>query len=444
MPADNRQEKIYNLKAVVRETGVNPETLRAWERRYGFPQPDRSDGGHRRYSIYDITLIRWLNARIEEGMSISSAVDLYQSLSAEGRDPIIQNDPLPLSRTSRHDVSKETNQPLSLENLREAWITACLAFDEPAAEQTLSLAFALYPAEDVSLQLISAGLQEIGSGWYDQDISIQQEHFATAQAMRKLDALIAATPGNIRPERIIIASPSGETHEFPLLLLTFLLKRKGFSVIYLGANVPNQRLIETIRQVRPQVVVSSAQLLQTAATLRDMALTLAREGVVTAFGGGIFIRNPVLVSRIPGYYLGNSLSEAPDRIMEFLAGNQEIINPSPISKMSQEALTHFRHQLPFIEAEVSRRMIADDMDYRHLQSANGHIGRDILAALTLDEISHLGNEISWVEGLLVNYGIPDDVLRNYMAVYLEVARALLDERGLPIINWLAATIAAWH
>ena len=50
----------YNLKAVVQETGLKPDTLRAWERRYGIPEPDRTGGGHRLYSQHDINTLKWL------------------------------------------------------------------------------------------------------------------------------------------------------------------------------------------------------------------------------------------------------------------------------------------------------------------------------------------------------------------------------------------------
>ena len=76
-----------NMKAMARETGLKPDTLRAWERRYGLPQPARTSGGHRLYSQRDVEIMKWLIARQEEGLSISRAVDLWVSLEAEGQDP---------------------------------------------------------------------------------------------------------------------------------------------------------------------------------------------------------------------------------------------------------------------------------------------------------------------------------------------------------------------
>ena len=68
-------EALFNLKAVVRQTGIKPDTLRAWQRRYGLPSPRRSAGGHRLYSQRDIDTIQWLAARQQEGLSIKRAVE---------------------------------------------------------------------------------------------------------------------------------------------------------------------------------------------------------------------------------------------------------------------------------------------------------------------------------------------------------------------------------
>ncbi|HMN28091.1 MAG TPA: MerR family transcriptional regulator, partial [Caldilineaceae bacterium] len=71
---------VYNLKAVVRETGLKPDTIRAWERRYGLPEPRRTESGHRLYSLNDINMLKWLIARQNEGVSISRAVELWNRL----------------------------------------------------------------------------------------------------------------------------------------------------------------------------------------------------------------------------------------------------------------------------------------------------------------------------------------------------------------------------
>ncbi len=89
------QTSGYNLKAVIHETGLNAETLRAWERRYGLPKPERTAGGHRLYSQHDIQMLNWLSARQKEGLSISRAVELWRTLESNGQDPLQREDQLP-------------------------------------------------------------------------------------------------------------------------------------------------------------------------------------------------------------------------------------------------------------------------------------------------------------------------------------------------------------
>ena len=79
----------YNLKVVIRETGLKPYTLRAWERRYGLPNPQRTEGGHRLYSQHDIEMIKWLIERQNEGLRINHAVELWRSFEEAGQEPLL-------------------------------------------------------------------------------------------------------------------------------------------------------------------------------------------------------------------------------------------------------------------------------------------------------------------------------------------------------------------
>jgi len=139
---------VYNLKAVVLETGLKPDTLRAWERRYGLPTPNRSDGGHRLYSERDIQVLKWLVARQQAGLSISRAAELWQRLSESGQDPAEMPEYAPAHRLA-HAPLMLAGQ--ALEDLRSAWVQACLAFDEQRAEAALNQALAQSPVENVGL-----------------------------------------------------------------------------------------------------------------------------------------------------------------------------------------------------------------------------------------------------------------------------------------------------
>lgn len=66
-----KQEELFPIREVARLTGVNPVTLRAWERRYGLIQPTRTESGHRLYSQVDIESVRSILAWIERGVAVS-------------------------------------------------------------------------------------------------------------------------------------------------------------------------------------------------------------------------------------------------------------------------------------------------------------------------------------------------------------------------------------
>src|SRR5215213_171735 len=240
----------FNLKVVLKETGIAADTLRAWERRYGLPMPQRSAGGHRLYSQRDIEIIKWLMKRQEEGLSISRAVDLWNEQIASSTDPLAS-----LIQTAATMPVQYQSPDTKLDSLRADWIEACLNFSESSAEQVLNQAFSLFPVESVCLDLLQKGLSEIGDRWYENRASVQQEHFASALAIRKLDALLSASPAPTRRQTVLVGCPTEEWHIFTPLLLALLLRRRGLNVIYLGANVPSEQFANTVKETRADLVV---------------------------------------------------------------------------------------------------------------------------------------------------------------------------------------------
>jgi MerR family transcriptional regulator, light-induced transcriptional regulator len=425
---------LYNLKAVIQETGLKPDTLRAWERRYGLPEPDRTSGGHRLYSQRDIEVLKWLIARQDEGLSISRAVDLWRTLNSEGQDPLTM-------REYSGDLRKHTLQTIvsggeSLNDLRAAWIEACLAFDGQQAEGLLAQAFALYPPEVVCFEVLQKGLSQIGSGWYRGEFTVQQEHFTSSLAMRRLEALVAAAPPPTRQGRVLIGCPPGEDHTFSPLLLTALLRRQGYDVVYLGANVPVEQLEHTIATARPDLVVMVAQQLHTAATLLDTAQLLRRLHILLAFGGRIFNELPWLYKRIPGVYLGDDLSEGSNQIAALIGTRQPIHRPEPAADVYQQAILLFRDRRRDIEAQVWNKLEHSPISPSNLSVANLNFGRNIEAALCLGSMEAISPELAWIRGLLINLRLSDQVLFQYIQVYRDAVENSLHLQGHLITEWL--------
>lgn len=429
---DTYREPIYSLKSVVRETGVKPDTLRAWERRYGLPEPARTEGGHRIYSQRDIEIIKWLLDRQQEGLRIKGAVELWHSLEANGQEPLR---PQPTSVVS---FAPETAGQ-TIAELRQAWVAACLAFDEREAERTLTQAFALYPPEVVCLDLLREGIAQIGQGWYEGKVTVQQEHFGSSLAMRRTEALLLAAPLPTRSGRILVACPPEEEHSFGLLLLTYLLRRRGWEVLYLGANVPIARLEEVVRTAKPSLVISMALQLPTAATLLEMAQFLRREGVPLAFGGRIFNRLPALSTRIPDHFLGPSLELAAQSIENLMAAPRPAPAVEPISETHRQALAHYREHQLLIEADLMK-LRPDFLQQSWSFIANRELARHIAAALRLGDINFMDDSIDWVAGMSRNGHVTAETMDGYLGAYLQAAKMHLDERGMPIVDWLSERV----
>ncbi len=430
--SDTYRQPIYNLKSVVQETGIRPDTLRAWERRYGLPEPARTEGRHRLYSQRDIEIVKWLLDRQQEGLRIKGAVELWRSLEADGQEPL---QPHPMSAVSL--APEPVGQTIA--ELRQAWINACLAFDEREAEKTLTQAFALYPPEIICLDLLREGIAQIGQGWYAGNITVQQEHFASALTMRRMAALLLAAPPPTRPGRILVACPPKEEHAFGLLLLTYLLRRRGWEVLYLGANVPILQLEKVLSTTRPSLAVSMALQLPTAATLLEMALFLQREGVPLAFGGRIFNRLPTLHTRIPGHFLGPSLELAAQSVEELMLTPRPTPTVNPILDTYRQAMTHYRERQLLIEADLMK-LRPDFLDQPWSFIANRELARNVVAAMRLGDINFIEDSIDWVAGMSRNGHVTAETVGGYLGAYLEAARMHLDERGMPIVECLSRRI----
>lgn len=422
---------LFNLKAVVQETGVAAGTLRAWERRYDLPQPDRTRGGHRLYSRRDIDLIKWLVERQQEGMNIRRAVALWRRLASEGREPLP-----PTSRSLPVPVpAGET-----LTDLRQSWIAACHAFDEQAAERVLAQAFALYPPETVCLEILRAGLSHIGHSWYTGETSVQQEHFASRLATRHVEALLMASPPPMHTGRILVACAPEEEHAFGLLLLALLLRRRGREIVYLGSSVPTTEMSATVTATQPRLAILAAYGLPAAATMLNMARFLLQEHELpVTFGGWVFNQVPALRERIPGIFLGEKLDTAVGEVERLLVAPPSLPPVDPPSARYEQALAHYRGHRGLVEAAVWRTFGNSSGDVAWL---NRELARNIEAALRLEDIQLMNAYMDWLRGLECFDCPPAEWIERYLRVYYKAARAHLYGPGSLIPDWLAEHIAA--
>jgi DNA-binding transcriptional MerR regulator/methylmalonyl-CoA mutase cobalamin-binding subunit len=422
---------VYNLSAVLRETGLKADLVRAWERRYDLPKPQRSQGGHRLYSQYDIEILKWLREKQAQGLSISNAVELWRSLERGGQDP------LELKKEGSEVVRVfEAGDGGTIFALRQNWIKACTEFDSSVAEDALNHAFAAHPVEMVVTEVLQKGLREIGQGWQAGEFSVQQEHFASSLAERRLQTLLTLTPPPTRPQTILLGCPPDELHSLPVTILDLFLRRKGFNVIYLGANIPLDQLVATSINLRPGLIILAAQTIKTAASLLEVCNVLQTTGIQLAYGGLIFNRVPALRDSIPAHFLGEELQTAADKAETLLIqGKSEAAKPVKLNPY-QALASRFQEKRGAIEFSVQEHMFALGLSIEHITEANYFFSAGLLAALKFGDPAYLEIDMDWVRLLLNGRNIHSTHLKEYLKVYSVLLNEHMGSEAAPITRWL--------
>lgn len=311
------REPLYNTRAVHQATEVPADTFRAWERRYGLPRPYRTSGNQRLYSERDIGVIGWLRDRTSEGMTISQAIS---RLRIEHPD-VMRTDVIT-------DPDLETTTPASDPQfglLRERLIAAVADFDELAGERVIDEALALFTLEEACTKVIEPTLIEIGERWSRNELSVTAEHFATRLVTRRLSTIFNLVSPAADRGAVVAACAPTEEHEVGLLILSIFLARRNWRVIYLGANVPLEDLIGTIRQVMPDIVCLSASTEASARRALEVVHeigTLDAPSPPVAFGGrGFALLNEISIAT-NAHHLAGGAAQIADQIAEIVTRHQ--------------------------------------------------------------------------------------------------------------------------
>lgn len=428
----------YNLNLILQETGLKADTIRAWERRYGLPLPGRTEGGHRLYSDYDLEILKWLSARQGEGMRISQAVNYWKELITSGIDPFEDKpQPIQVDRLVHIDDTNDT-----MEGLQEKWLEYCLDFDEPHADQVLSLAFAQFPIETVISSVILPSLNQMGQLWYEGDATVQQEHFMSEIAIKKIQTLITAAPNPVHAQKILVACPPEEQHTIVNLILTLLLTHRGWEVIYLGANVPLDQLGTAIMDIKPDLIILNASRLSTSVNLLKVLNTLLEKQITAAFGGWIFTNIPDLVEKMPGVYLGTDLINAVSIIEGLLTGQESFAAKAPHTLQHQELVRELKRNRPEFDEILRGKLstIGTSLNIQDVYEANHNLILDISAALTLGDINYLRYNLDWLSELITSRKFNSVNLESYFRAFSEAVDQLFGPEADFIVKWLESSV----
>jgi MerR family transcriptional regulator, light-induced transcriptional regulator len=226
---------LLRIGELSRRTGVAPDTLRAWERRYGLLQPTRSQGGFRLYGRADEGRVRAMQALIESGVAASEAA--RQALA---------------DRPSAWTPGASAAAPDIAARLR----AALERFDEAEANSILDGALASLTVEAVARIVLSA-MREIGDRWESGEVSVAQEHFATGVVRSRLLGLARNWGAGVGPLALLACLP-GERHDLGLLSFGLALHERGWRITYLGPDTPMDTVARAAGDLRPDAVVLAA------------------------------------------------------------------------------------------------------------------------------------------------------------------------------------------
>lgn len=256
----------YPIRTVSTMTGVNPVTLRAWERRYGLLKPHRTPSGHRLYSQQDVDFINEVVRQLEAGINVSQV---------RVRQAMPRTVPLP-----------EARAPDPWAGPFLSMLGAIECFDELAMEQTYDEALSLYPMDVVISRLIVPLLRELGRRWENGAGTVAEEHFFSVYLRNKLGARLHQRGVTGTGARLLAACLPGERHENGLLLFALAALERGYRVLMLGADMPLEELATAAHQARARAILLSGSSTLVQDAVRNGLPALVRDAHVPVFLGG--------------------------------------------------------------------------------------------------------------------------------------------------------------
>jgi methanogenic corrinoid protein MtbC1 len=290
MPCEGK----YNIKAVSKMLGIQAGTLRAWERRYSIVQPHRNEAGHRLYTDEQVYILKWLVNKVNQGFTISQAVDVAQNGE-------LYKEAVPFTNENTDRALEMSNQILD----------ALLSFQEKKANDLLSQAFSMYNLEKVIIDILGTLLVQVGHLWEEQKITVAHEHFTSSFLRGKIGQLMQWLPSDQYLPRVIAGCGIDEEHELGLLMFTLFLRRKGFEVIYLGHGIPKEDFEVVIKEVEPKMVFLSCTIAEPSTQTLHWVKDLKKSYPETAFGIG-------------GAAVASFSAEVQEKYSDFLIGSAKV------------------------------------------------------------------------------------------------------------------------
>ncbi|WP_025131956.1 MerR family transcriptional regulator [Pseudomonas sp. PH1b] len=259
-PAPVPEDELFPIREVARLTGINPVTLRAWERRYGLIQPTRTESGHRLYSMHDVEAVREILGWIERGVAVSKVGKiLAKSRAAQ----------------AQAKLPAEDGQQAEYAQWRDQLQRVVAAFDEDQLERLYGQIFSSYALpvvfQGIFLPLWKQLLQD-REAFGQTSEWVFLDGFLRARITQRL-LLQRAT----QHRQLLLVALNDQCRELELQVAALMLGHDQVGVRLLGPGVPLDELTLVCEKLKPMALVvfsNHAPNAELPKRLKRLALTL--------------------------------------------------------------------------------------------------------------------------------------------------------------------------
>jgi len=298
------QEELFPIREVARLTGVNPVTLRAWERRYGLIVPTRTDSGHRLYSMADIERVRSILGWIERGVAVSRVGKI-----------LARTEPL---QTLSHIIPSSLVEA-DYAQWQQQVLAAVNGFDDLQLEQVYGQIFSSYALPVVFQDILIPVWKQLLQ---------RQDQFGVTSEWLFLDGFLRSRvvqrlllTREKQPRRVVICALDGHCRELELLVAALFLSSGPSAIRVLNIGQPFEELALMCERIKPMALVLFSNQVPNAELPRRLnRLALGLECRLLLAGDASDLAQESLAGSSIGC-LGNEGKDMSQRLKQFLAGN---------------------------------------------------------------------------------------------------------------------------
>jgi MerR family transcriptional regulator, light-induced transcriptional regulator len=253
-------EPRLTIGAVARATGLSADTIRVWQKRYGFPVPQRRPSGHRVYSLADVRRLRRISEALARGHRPGQVVALSEA----------RLDALLTGTASMRSAPPPGTTPLKpLMNLVRAHDGQALT------SALLSDAAALGPIEFLRLRIVPL-IELVGDGWEKGELGIAHEHSFSERVEDVLRVVRLPFERDAAGPRITLATLAGETHGLGLQMCAVIAAVSGLAPHLLGTDLPVSEIAAASRARKSAALGISISISTGGPASRDQLAELRR------------------------------------------------------------------------------------------------------------------------------------------------------------------------